>query len=218
MNARWPSFLIRHSGVFQMNNLAIDTAPKKTFWNAICPRNRTIQIHWFIPQFAILHIACNVKMQHDYHVFQWTAWNKNSFCKFCKHDEKVLYTQTWLQLNTAPFLKKSAQYICLCKILLFTVYDCIIDILPGPSSKTRSKFASCCCDWLSGWLSGPVVMDNGTFSLCKIGNWANHSTLKYLHLTNIDNYQLDIKFQTHRSTFYLLLSSEVLFIKSGWIM
>ena len=27
----------------------------------ICPHNMTIKIHWFIPRFAILHIACNVK-------------------------------------------------------------------------------------------------------------------------------------------------------------
>ena len=51
----------------------------------------TIQIHWFIPRFAILHIACNVKTQYDYRVC--AAWIKNSFCKY--RDEKVPYTQTY---------------------------------------------------------------------------------------------------------------------------
>ena len=61
----------------------------------------TIQIHLFIPRFAILHIACNVKTRYDYRVYESTALNQNAFCKSRKRnvmhaDITVLYVSVML--------------------------------------------------------------------------------------------------------------------------
>ena len=50
-----PSFLIRHSSDQYKGPIHVhvtDKTPKQNFWNAICPRNMTIEIHWFMPRFA----------------------------------------------------------------------------------------------------------------------------------------------------------------------
>ena len=65
--------------MISMHVHAIDMTPK-TFWNAICPRNMTIQIHWFIPRFenAVWLSRCRMRR----------VKNKNSFCKSIKRDKK----------------------------------------------------------------------------------------------------------------------------------
>ena len=41
------------------------------------------------------NIVCTVKTRYDYRVFEYTAVNKNAFCKSRKRDAKVPYMQTY---------------------------------------------------------------------------------------------------------------------------
>ena len=99
--------------MFQMNNLAFvsrclfsydqhtctcDRHDTKKPLKRICPCNMTIKIHWFIPRFAILHIACNVKTQYDHRVSNARFENhKNTMNRYpaCRHEMKYLHENKW---------------------------------------------------------------------------------------------------------------------------
>ena len=47
----------------------IDKMPKKLL-KCDLPTQYDIEIHWFVPRFAMLQIACDVKTQYDYRVLE----------------------------------------------------------------------------------------------------------------------------------------------------
>ena len=122
MNGRWPSFLIRHSGVFQMNNRACWRV--LIFLWSVCDRQhaivdntkknlkRELPTQYDHSNILIYTAICNftycvwcenaVWLPH-FRVFECAAWNKNWFCKSWKRDEKILNTQIWLYIHVEVY-------------------------------------------------------------------------------------------------------------------